>query len=128
MFDWSLVFVCALVTARVTRFITKDDLIMGTREKVLNALSQPRESKLRFLIEEKLWYLVSCVWCVSIYVSAGSLLLSRLLWVDSVPAPVWSWLAVGMLAVVVLQFTDGDWEATVTHAPPKHQHRPPPPQ
>lgn len=119
MVNWSLIFICTLVTWRVSRFIGKDDLIMGTRQRILGWLDQPRESKVRNQLADKAWYLITCPWCLSIWVSAGTLFASRLFWVDSIPAPIWTWLGVGALSLIPFQFTDGDWELTVRQAPPE---------
>jgi len=106
---WTLVLVGALVTWRVSRFIIADDLIKGTRGKVIGWLNQPRESRFQDFLADKGFTLLTCAWCVSIYVSAGYLLLTRWLAVDSVPVPVWTWLAVSALSIVPYQWADGDW-------------------
>jgi hypothetical protein len=106
--DWSLILICSLVTWRVGRFIAEDALIDGTRSKVKGFLDQPRESHWRDVLADKVWTLLTCAWCLSIWVSAGTLLVSRLFWVDSIPAPVWTWLAVSALPLIPWNYVDGD--------------------
>lgn len=121
--DWTLILIGALVTWRVTRFIVADDLIEGVRAKVIDFV-QPRRPlhKGRDFLFGKAYTLITCPWCVSIYVSAGFLLLSRWLVVDSIPVPVWTWLAVGALSILPYQFADGDWIVTLQQKQKKDEH------
>lgn len=118
----ALVLIGALVTWRVTRFIVADDLIEGTRKKVLDFLGPQRPlHPWRDFWCGKAYTLLTCPWCVSIYVSAGYLALSRWLVVDSIPVPVWTWLAIGALSIIPYQFTDGDWIVSVKKQD-EHKH------
>lgn len=121
--DWTLILIGALVTWRVTRFIVADDLIAGIRQKVIDwvAPQRPLHPGRNFLFG-KAFTLVTCAWCVSIYVSAGYLLLSRWLVVDSIPVPMWTWLAIGALSIVPYQFADGDWLVTLQQKKDEHKH------
>lgn len=103
------------VVWRVTRFIIKDDLIGGTRDKTLEWLqSRPgpgepsyEDGKLRNLVQFKLWLLLTCPWCVGIYVSAATLLAYRI-WIDDVPMPIFMWLAIAGFALVPYNYLDGE--------------------
>jgi len=106
--DWSLILICALVTWRVGRFIEKDALIDGTRAKVLGWLDKPRTNRTTDFHADKVWTLLTCPWCLCIWISAGALLASRLFVVDSVPVPIWSWLAVAVLPLVPWNYLDGE--------------------
>ena len=105
----ALILIGAIVTWRVTRFIIADDLVKGTRQRVMAWVNKPREARWKDFLADKAFDLLTCPWCVSIYVSAGYLALTRWIVVDSIPVPVWSWLAISALSVIPYQFVDGDW-------------------
>lgn len=119
---WTFVLVGALVTWRVTRFIIADDLIKGTRSRVRLMLDRPFNNRRKDFLADKAWTLMTCAWCVSIYVSAGYLLLSRWLIVNSIPMPVWTWLAVAALSILPYQFADGDWVISISRKDPDQGH------
>lgn len=111
-----LAFVILIGTVwRVTRFIHKDDLIGGTRKKVIERLeSHPSpdepgydDDKAKNLIAFKLWLLLTCPWCIGIYVSAGALIGYRI-FVDDIPMPVYTWLAIAAFQLVPYNYLDGE--------------------
>lgn len=112
MSPYLLLLVGTLVTWRVSRFIIADDLIKGTRKRVMTWLNQPRESRWKDFLADKAFDLLTCPWCVGIYVSAGFLVLTRIFVVDSIPMPIWMWLAIAGASILPYQFADGDWIVT----------------
>lgn len=114
--SWLTFIILVGVVWRVTRFVVKDDLIGGTRTKVQERLeSHPGpgepgydENKARNLVAFKLWLLLTCPWCVAIYVSAGTLVLTRIFVLDSIPMPVWTWLALAGFSLVPYNYLDGE--------------------
>lgn len=102
--------ILGLVVYRVTRFIILDDLIEGTRDRVLNGLLAGRsEDELGSLPlwRRKLYTLLNCPFCVSIYVAAGVVLAHRWI-VEPLPAPVWWWLGTATVALVVYTYIDSE--------------------
>jgi hypothetical protein len=99
---WLLLFIMACVTYRVSRFIILDGMIAGTRTKVVNWL----DFRAHKLIYRKLAELLECPYCVTIWVSAGTVLITSV-YVD-IPLPVWVWLAVGTGALMIWSFVDND--------------------
>jgi len=107
----------ALVVGRVTRYITSDTMFEETRDRLVIWLKDPVQSqnddgtfkarsKRKQVLGGKLGELITCPWCVSIYVSAGTVFVHRLI-VEPLPQPVWWWLALSMTAVLFIEFTDG---------------------
>lgn len=114
--SWLTFVILVGVVWRVTRFIVADDLIAGTRKKVTDWLElRPAPNREEYtkgfskdLLAYKGWTLITCPWCVSIYVSAGTLILTRIFVLDSIPMPVWTWLAVAAFSLVPYNYLDGD--------------------
>lgn len=99
--------------ARVTRFITSDSLWEELRAKWLGWLQDTKgsdgepKSKRTYFLHRKIATLMDCSWCVSLYVSAAALVAHRI-FVGSFAIPVWTWLAVSMFAVCIIEFNDGE--------------------
>lgn len=114
--SWLAFVILIATTWRVTRFIVLDDLIGGTRKKVLGRLEERPapgqvgydDDKVRNLLAFKAWTLLTCQWCVGIYVSAAVLLGARIFWLDSIPAPIYTWLAIAGLQLIPYNYLDGD--------------------
>jgi hypothetical protein len=120
---WFFLVVATLATARSTRLVYKDSIFEAPREALVNWLEDEYHvgatdsqgvpvpgtiTRKRFAgIRVKLAELITCPYCVSAYTSAAVLILWRI-FVWPFPAPVFMWLAVWMLAVVVLEYTDGE--------------------
>lgn len=98
-----LLIVLSLMVYRVSRFIVLDTLIDGTRSKVEDWLMAHR-SKLLF---RKLYELMGCPYCVTIWVALGAVLVSYF-FVDSIPLPLYTWLAVSSGALVCWAIIDSD--------------------
>ena len=96
----------ALLVYRVSRFIISDELIDGTRKKILHRLeaSEPGTPTLRGnpreFFKDKAWSLLQCPYCVSMYVGGGTVLI-HLWWLDGLPYPVWWWLGICAGALIV---------------------------
>lgn len=108
----------ALATGRVTRFIVSDDLWKELREGIVRKLQDPRvwtdqdkdpiedvefKARRNKYLQDKLATLITCPWCVSIYVAAAVLGLSNFAWFDWVAV----FLALSMGATLFIEFTDG---------------------
>ena len=59
-----------LTTARLTRLVTTDVLLEGTRNRLVAALLEHDQDRPPTLLRGKLAYLVVCDWCASFYVGA----------------------------------------------------------
>lgn len=94
--------VLGAVTYRVTRFIIRDTLIDGLRWKVRTKLLNGDPS----LVRQKLMELLSCPYCLGIWVSAGAVGIT--LAFDDLPQPVWSWLAVAAIALAFWRYIEAD--------------------
>ena len=113
--SWLTFVILIATTWRVTRFIVLDDLIGGTRKKVVDWLeARPAPGQVgydgdraRNLLAFKAWTLLTCPWCVGIYVSAGVLVAYRI-FVDDVPMPIFTWLAIAALQLVPYNYLDGE--------------------
>lgn len=106
--------ILALVVARVTRFVVLDELIAGTRDRVIFWLQLRVDEDLELppsrsqRIKQKISILLECPWCVSIYVAAVVVLIHLFgPFVDPLPLPVWYWLALSMAAVILIEIVDG---------------------
>ena len=83
-----LVIILSAVCYRVSRFIVLDTLIDEPRNWVLSWLEMHPNA-----FTMKLHELLGCPWCITIWVSAGTVALQHFV-VDPVPVPIWTWLAV----------------------------------
>lgn len=136
---WFLFFFLTLWTARVSRYLWLDDMIQGTRIKVKAWLhlghipddvvgtakmeewlnTYHREHPRRELLRRKLFDLIECAWCLSVWVAGFSVLgvwlIARYTSVDiDMPLPVMWPVALSMPAVVLLQWTDGAFHVEVS--------------
>lgn len=124
-----IVAVMVFANARVTRFIIADDLWKELRESIVDRLKHPAiaghrgrhpqtdeieyKGRRRMYLHLKLADLLTCPWCVSVYLSAAMLVVSRQAeihfgWgIDSIPLPLWTWLALSMASVLLIEITDG---------------------
>ena len=89
----------ALVTFRVARFLVDDGLIVEWRISLHTRLLSSETAFAR-----KLHELVTCYWCLTIWISAG--VVASVDQFTSVPLPWLQWLAVAMLAMTVGQVSD----------------------
>jgi hypothetical protein len=84
--------ILAFVDWRITRFLLRDSLIEDTRFKVEHYFGSRSDKTFYRKINE----LISCPWCVSVWVSGGIVALWR--WQDG-DGVGWFWTAVMVLAV-----------------------------
>lgn len=116
-----LFFLMAVVVHRVTHFICYDTLIEEQREKFLVWLrlpTKPLKRKIYFDVRKKVAVLIECPWCVSIYVSAGALILHRLTafvfeTLPTLPMPVWWWVGLSSAACILMEYTEGEKSVAV---------------
>lgn len=105
-FDWLiLIVVLGLVTYRVTRFLIADTLIAQPRRKLLDWIAPqvgPMPPKWRI----KIWELLTCPYCLSIWVAGGAVGLTAI-WRD-IPMPVWTWLATAGMCMAWYAFIEDD--------------------
>lgn len=92
----------SLATYRVTRFVVEDTLIQHQRIWVLNRIMGRKPRAWR----EKLYELLSCKFCLSIWFAAGAVAITDAF--TSVPLPVLMWLAVSAGALVIWRAAEGD--------------------
>lgn len=120
---WFLLVLTALASARIARLVYKDSIFDAPREALVNWLEDEYKvgavdsegvavpgtiTRRRFAwLRVKLAYLITCPYCVTAYTTAPVLVAWRI-WVGPFAVPVLWWFAVWMLAVVVLEYTDGD--------------------
>jgi hypothetical protein len=133
MNSFLLFIILAATVSRVTRFIVFDSLIDVQREWVLRKLKPPAElpvitgdepigtefewtpPQTRFkVLRDKLATLIDCPWCVSIWVSAATLWATYLFTEVTVPLPVFYWLALSMVATLLIDWSDGSRNISVT--------------
>jgi hypothetical protein len=104
MLNWLiLTIVLGLVVYRVTRFVILDELIDTPRDAVMNWLMTRRRRWGPYMVK-----LIGCPWCASVWISAGAVALTMLLTNHEIIMPVWLWLAVAAVAVLVYQVTDAE--------------------
>jgi hypothetical protein len=89
-----LLVVLSAVCYRVSRFIVLDTLIDAPRNAMLSWLEMRPNAVTYKLIE-----LIGCPWCITIWVSAGTVAVQHFV-VDPVPVPIWTWLAVATGSLV----------------------------
>ncbi len=94
---WLSLVVYALASMRVVGLITADQLTAGLRSRVVRSLMGPGDDAPLGWRAEAI-YLVTCTWCVSIYVSAGA----AVVWYTVGNTPV---LVVCAVALAVSQLT-----------------------
>lgn len=101
MQELQLIVILSLACHRVTRFIVKDTLIDGFRIW-LHTVILGRKPK---LWREKLQELISCPFCISVWIAAALVALSDL-FVCSIPLPVFVWLAVASGTLVIWRIVE----------------------
>lgn len=107
MEDLLTVTLLCLATFRVTYFLVSDQLIQEPRAKMTNWLETRKENKTGKVThvewQSKLAYLVTCPWCMSVWIGAAFTLVTHVFY--DVPVPVLTWLTssavTGMLATLV---------------------------
>lgn len=68
----------ALAVYRLTRFVTVDHLFEPARERIQKEIKQAHHAKLISVhTRDKLEYLLTCQWCMSIWIATLVLLASR---------------------------------------------------
>lgn len=100
MFQLQLTILLSLVTYRVTRFVVKDTIIEGTRIW-LHTFILGKKPK---LWREKLQELISCPFCISVWISAATVAVTDRY--VSVPLPVFQWLAVAAGTLVIWRIVE----------------------
>lgn len=96
-----LIIVLSLVTYRVTRFFILDSLIEVTRDRVYVWLETHPNRFTMKLIE-----LIRCPYCMTIWVAAGAVVIIDVFTDQSVPMPVFAWLAVAAASLVWWRIID----------------------
>jgi len=126
---WLAFLLISLASARLTRLVCLDVLFDEPRNWIVGGLQDPVQVKTRerdgfrfrplaepeyhsrgkvaYWLRNKLGYMIQCAYCASAYCTALVLFGFRI-FVEPVPAPVLWWLAAWMVAVVVLEITDGE--------------------
>lgn len=107
--SWYLLVVWSLATYRLSRFIVLDTIFGGIRALTERRLVKIAGSASRLLawLAGKLYDLIGCPYCVTVWVAAGVLLAHRIA-VGPFPIPVWQWLAVSAASLVVWAVVDND--------------------
>lgn len=98
----------ALATARITRLITTDKIAETPRLRVQLYFEQRWEERTGKGSDDtwgsRFAYLISCQWCTSIYVAAGTTAATSIF--ASVPLPVLTALAASSVTGLLAQLTD----------------------
>lgn len=97
-----LLVLTSLTVYRVVRFFLRDTLIDRQRNWLYEKILGDGAGKLR----EKLYELLDCKFCLSIWVSAGTVAVADRY--TSVPLPVFVWLASSAGAMVVWRVVESD--------------------
>jgi len=96
--------VLALATYRVARFLINDTLIDRPRLWMFVRLSA----------HPKLLELANCPWCLSVWIAGGATIAAEV--VGDVPLPIFFWLAVAGLAMIVWHYNEVDETITIKEA------------
>ena len=101
MFQLQLTVLLSLACYRVTRFVVKDTIIDGFRIWLHTVIlgKKPR------LWREKVQELISCPYCISVWIAAD-LVVATDLFVVSFPLPVFQWLAVAAGSLVIWRIVE----------------------
>lgn len=94
--------VLSAVVYRVSRFLVLDTLIDEPRDKLLDQLERRQG-----LVYSKLFDLIGCPFCISVWVAAGAVAVHHYA-VDDVPVPIWTWLAVATGSLVFWAVIDDE--------------------
>jgi hypothetical protein len=119
--DFLLLILCSAAVYRISRFVVLDTMIEGTRDKITTRLATATDSQGRRRVinkgeaafeliplwRRKLLELIGCPWCVTVWVAGAVTLLTHFI-VEPVPAPVWFWLAIASLALVLWAIIDSE--------------------
>jgi hypothetical protein len=118
-----LILILSLVTYRVTRFIILDSLIERWREHFYEFILDPLDDADMDLVltlhedgplhqlpwwRRKIYQLFSCPFCISVWVAGGAVALTEWLTDFDVVMPVWTWLAISALSLVVYTYIDAE--------------------
>lgn len=101
MRDLQLTVLLSLACYRVTRFIVSDTIIDGFRIWLHTVILGKKPKTWR----EKLQELISCPFCISVWIAAGLVVVTDL-FVDSFPLPVFQWLAIAAGALVIWRIVE----------------------
>ena len=101
MHELQLAILLSLVAYRVTRFVVKDTIIEGTRIWLHTFILGNKKPK---LWREKLQELISCPFCISVWISAATVAVAD--HYVSVPLPVFQWLAVAAGTLVIWRIVE----------------------
>lgn len=114
----------AFTVGRLTRFVCMDTLWEEWRERLIAHFEERTpKGRSRDFLARKISELLTCPWCVSIWLSAIVLVVSRQAeihfgWgIESLPLPVWQWLGLSMFAVMFIEWTDGERQVAVRQNP-----------
>ena len=97
-----LIAILSLVTYRVSRFFVLDTMIENQRFKVYS-----------WLLKHEHWFfhkvheLLSCPYCITVWVS-GATVGAYVIFVGSMPMPVFTWLAVAAGSLLPWRLVDGE--------------------
>lgn len=97
-----LLIVLALACYRVTRFVIRDTLLDGGRDRVHHWLLTRRWKG----VNVKLYELITCPFCLSIWVAAGMVAATDA--VADVTTPIWMWLAAAAGSLVAWEVVEHD--------------------
>ena len=97
------VLLLSLVAFRVTRFILEDSLIEEPREWLRRKLiGIPKGINVPMPVwRRKLLEIIECPWCMTVWVSAGTVGLASVTWDAPRPPLFWEWLAVCAGSVIL---------------------------
>jgi hypothetical protein len=102
------VLLLSLVAFRVTRFILEDSLIEEPREWVRRKLIGMPSSMAKPMPvwRRKLLEIVECPWCMSVWVSAGTVALAFFTWDAPRPPLFWEWLFVCGASIILYHLAE----------------------
>jgi hypothetical protein len=95
--------VLSAVTYRVARFIVLDTLVDVPRDKVHGWLELHPNALSRKVLE-----LLGCPWCITIWVSAATVVVHDAVVSDGVAVPVWTWLTVAVGSLLLWHVLDSE--------------------
>lgn len=99
-----LLILTGLVTYRVTRFVIDDTLIDTPRAWFHHRLLTRTHRLFPTKARVKVYELLTCPFCLSVWVAAGTVVVTNM--VVSVPLPVWMWLGAAAVALMVRRVVD----------------------
>lgn len=107
--DWLLILLTVLVTFRLTVLVTRDRITRVPRERLQGWAESRWERRTGRTSDTDEWqseiaYLLSCPWCVSIWVGGATVLAVGL--THDLPAPILVWLAASGVTGLLAEVTD----------------------